>query len=151
MSDEPRGKYFEQLNIGDEFYTPSKTVTEADIVNFASLSGDWNPLHTDEEFAKKTQFGERIAHGLLSLAIASGLLDKIGLIDGTTIAFLGLDWRFRGAVKIGDTITVKIVVGEKRETKKAGRGIVKFNVSIFNQKGELVSAGAWDMMMASRQ
>lgn len=146
-----RGKYFEEFNIGDEFYAPSRTITEADIVTFASFSEDWNPLHTDEEFAKKGPFKTRIAHGMLSLSLATGLMDKIGIVEGTCLAFMGLTWRFIKAVKNGDTITMKMAVKEKKKTKKPGRGIVNFDVSILNQDEEVVSEGVWDLMQTCKE
>lgn len=150
MTYEFRGKYFDDLKVGDEFHTPARTVTEGDVVTFAGFSGDYNPLHTDEEFAKKSVFGTRIAHGLVSLAIVIGLLDKIGLIEGTALAFLGCEWRFKAPVKFGDTISAKFVVAEARPTSKGDRGIVKFAVSVVNQRGEEVSLGNLDMMMARK-
>ena len=91
-----RGLYFEEFNVGDTVTSAGRTITEADIVNFAALSGDWNAIHVDAEFAKNSMFGERIAHGLLGLSIASGLAVRLGFIEDTVIAFMGLDWKFRG-------------------------------------------------------
>src|SRR3954447_1047320 len=99
-----RGLYFEEFVVGDEAATPSRTITETDIVQFAGLSSDWNPLHTDAEFAAATPFGQRIAHGLLGLSIASGLMARLGHIDGTAIAFRGIEeWKFSKPIYIGDT------------------------------------------------
>lgn len=146
-----RGKHFEELPVGTEIDTPARTVTEADVVNFACFSGDYNPLHTDREFAAKTPFGERIAHGLVSLAFVTGLMDKVGFIEGTALAFLGVEWKFKRAVKFGDTIAAHFKVVEARLTSKPGAGIVKFAVTATNQKGEEVSGGILDMMMATKQ
>lgn len=145
-----RGKYFEDLPVGTVLYTPARTVTEADVVTFAGFSGDYNPLHTDHEFAKQSIFGERIAHGLVSLAFVTGLMDKIGVLEGTTQAFLGLQWRFKKPVKFGDTLSVKLTVAEARATSRPGSGIVKFAVTVLNQREEEVSGGELDMMMAMR-
>jgi acyl dehydratase len=145
------GRYFEEFTEGEEFTTPSRTVTEADIVNFACLSGDFNPLHIDEEFAKKTMFGGRIAHGLLGLAIYTGLMHQLDLVPGTVLAFMGLNWRFTGPIRAGDTITGKIKVKEKKETKKADRGIINFEGWIINQRGERVEEGELTLMMARKQ
>ena len=150
MPSELRGKYFEELPAGTEFTTPARTVTEADVVAFAGFSGDYNPLHTDKEFAAKTPFGERIAHGMVSLAFVTGLLDKIGTIEGTALAFLGLTWKFKKAVKFGDTIAATLKVVEARKTSRPGAGIVKFEVAVTNQNGEEVSGGTMDMMMATK-
>jgi acyl dehydratase len=146
-----RGKYFQDFNVGDEFYTPARTVTEADIINWSYLSGDWNPVHTNEEFAKKSDFKTRIAHGPLSLGIATGLMDRIGIIEGTALALLTLSWKFTAPVYIGDTISLKMVATQKKETRKDDRGIVIFNVSLFNQREEVVSEGTWDLLIKARQ
>jgi len=146
-----RGKYFQDFSIGDEFHTPSRTITEADIVNWSYLSGDWNPVHTDEEFAKKSEFKTRIAHGPLSLGIATGLMDRIGIIEGTALALLTLTQKFNAPVYIGDTISMKMTVSQKKETRKEDRGIVTFKVNILNQNGRIVSEGTWDLLIASKQ
>ena len=113
-------KYFEDFKIGEIMHSGYRTVTEADIDDFARISGDHNPLHTDKEFASKTIHGSRIAHGALTYAITTGLHNSIGYADGTTIAFLGLSMDFRKAVKPEDTLHLDIIPIEKRETKKAG-------------------------------
>ena len=133
------GLYWEEWEIGAEFKSSSRTMTEADIVMFAGLSGDYNPLHIDEEFCKKTQFGTRIAHGPLVYAIAAGLLFQLHLYDETLIAFLGFDsLKFTKPVKAGDTIHARIKVLEKRETSNAERGVMKRQLQVLNQRGEVV-------------
>jgi len=133
------GLYWEEWEIGAEFKSSSRTMTEADIVMFAGLSGDYNPLHIDEEFCKKTQFGTRIAHGPLVYAIAAGLLFQLHLYDDTLIAFLGFDsLKFTKPVKAGDTIHARIKVLEKRETSNAERGVMKRQLQVLNQRGEMV-------------
>lgn len=139
--------YFDQLEVGHEWNSPRRTITEADIVMFAALTGDHNPVHTDEEFAKTTVFGGRILHGPAGFAIATGLESRLGIKEGTAIAFLGMTWDLRGPIKIGDTIHVNQKVGSKRETKKPGVGIVNFQVSLVNQRGESVQEGEWKVMM----
>ena len=142
-----QGRFFEEFSIGEQFTTRARTVTEADIVTFAGLSGDFNPLHTDKEFARNTPFGERIAHGLLGVSIQSGLSQGLGITEGTTIAFLSLTWNFKAPILIGDTIHVVQAVQEKRETKKPDRGIIVFSVQVINQKGEVVQEGTKTMMI----
>jgi acyl dehydratase len=133
------GLYWEEWEIGAEFKSSARTVTETDIVMFAGLSGDYNPLHIDAEFCKKTQFGERIAHGPLVYAIAAGLLFQLHLYDDTLIAFLGFDsLKFTKPVKAGDTIHARIKVLEKRETSNAERGVMKRQLQVLNQRGEVV-------------
>ena len=136
------GMYWEEWNIGAEFKSSGRTVTEADIVMFAGLSGDYNSLHIDEEFCKQTQFGTRIAHGPLVYAIAAGLLFQLHLYDDTLIAFLGFDsLKFTKPVKAGDTIHARIKVLEKRETSNAERGVMKRQLQVLNQRGEVVQEG----------
>jgi len=145
------GKYFEEFEIGDEFYTVSRTVTEADIVNFCGVSGDFNQLHTDIEFAAKTAFGQRIAHGMCGLAIASGCINRSGLIEGTTVAFKGIkEWSFKNPIFINDTIYVKIKVKDKQERKKPDRGLISFWLSVINQREEVVMEGQWDVLICRK-
>lgn len=142
------GLFFEEFAEGAEFVSPRRTITETDIVMFAGLSGDYNPLHTDEIFAKETMFGKRIAHGMLVLSISTGLMARTGVLDGTVMAFLGIvDWKFLNPVLIGDTIHVKQIVDNKRETKKNDRGIITFRSQIFNQNGEMVQEGLRTLMV----
>ncbi len=134
-----RGLYWEEWDIGAEFVSPARTVTESDIVQFAGLSGDYNPLHVNEEYCKTTQFGTRIAHGPLVYAIAAGLLFQLHLYDDTLIAFLGFEnLKFTAPVKAGDTIHAKIKVLEKRESSRADRGVMKRELKVYNQRGEMV-------------
>jgi len=142
--------YFEDFEIDREYVTRSRTITEADVVAFAGLSGDFNPLHTDEEFAKKTMFGTRIAHGLLGLSIASGLINQMGIAEGTVMAFLGMTWNFKGVLKFGDTITVRQRVADRRETSRQDRGILRMAISVINQHGEVVQEGEHTLMIKRR-
>ena len=142
--------YFEDLRVGEEYVSPGRTVTEADIVAFAGLSGDYNVLHTDAEFMRASIFGERIAHGLLGLSISTGLSTRATPRPFATIAFLGLRWRFKGPIKIGDTIKVRIKIADKRETSKPDRGIVTMHRTILNQRGETVQEGETEVMVERR-
>ena len=143
----PRGRYFEEFAIGDKVTSQGRTITEADIVAFAGLSGDYNPVHIDAEFAKAGMFGERIAHGLLILSIASGLAWQLGFMAGTADAFLSLDWKFAGATKIGDTLKVSAEVAQKRDMPGSGGGMIVFNVEVTNQRGEVVQKGKWSVLI----
>jgi acyl dehydratase len=140
-------RYYEELNEGDSWTSPRRTITEADIVMFAAMTGDHNPIHTDEEFAKTTIFGGRILHGPAGFAIATGLESRLGIKEGTAIAFLGMTWDLKGPIKIGDTIRVEQKVTGKRETKKPTAGIVFFHVQLVNQRDEVVQEGEWKIMM----
>ena len=143
-----RGMYWEEWEIGAEFESPARTVTEADIVMFAGLSGDYNPLHVNEEYCKTTIFGTRIAHGPLVYAITAGLLFQLHLYDDTLIAFLGFEnLKFTGPVKAGDTIHAKIKVLEKRETSRPDRGVMKRQLQVLNQRGEVVQEGIQSFLL----
>ena len=137
------GKYFDDFTVGEEYVTPSRTLTETDIVLFAAMSGDYNELHTSEAFGKETQFGKRIGHGLLGLAVSHGLFFRLGLVEGTAIAFLGIEsWSFETPFFIGDTIRVKIRVAEKKESKsKPDRGVVKFFFEVVKESGQRIQSG----------
>lgn len=151
MPYQPRGKYFEEFEIGQEIITAGRTITETDIVNFAAFTGDTNQMHTDAEYAKGTMFGERIAHGLLGLAYAGGLGWQMGFIEGTVIAFMGLEWKFRAPVKIGDTIHVVMKVKQKKEMKAAGGGIVILEMRVLNQADKVTQQGEWTVLIKSRE
>ncbi len=147
----PRGLFFEDLDEGVQVVSPGRTITEADIVMFAALSGDWNQLHTDAEFAKGTVFGERIAHGLLGLAVASGLAARLGFLEGTVEAFLSLEWKFKAPIRIGDTIHLEAKVSRKKAMKRLGGGIVSFEVQLLNQRGEVVQKGTWTVLVKGKE
>lgn len=135
----PRGMYFEDFQVGQVLYTGQRTVTSTDIVNFACLSGDFNDVHTNHEYAKTTPFGEPIAHGPLVFAIAAGLNYASGINDGTLLALLGIDkWRMKLPVKHGDTIRVRSTVTNKKETSQPDRGVVTFARAFVNQRDEAV-------------
>jgi 3-hydroxybutyryl-CoA dehydratase len=145
-----RGLYFEEFALGDSLVTSGRTITEADIVNFAALSGDWTSIHTDAEFAKGIMFGERIAHGALVLSIATGLAVRSGVIEGTVIAFRELTWKYSGVVKIGDTVRVRLQIAEKKAMPRLGGGSVIMNVEVVNQRDETVQRGTWTMLVKSK-
>lgn len=149
-TDRPRGLYFEEFTLGQEIDSPARTVTEADVMRFAELSGDHNPLHTDAEYARATPYGERIAHGLLGLSIASGLAAEAGFIEGTTLAFTGLEWKFKAPIRFGDAIRLHARVAQLRPVARMGGGLVVFCVTVHNQRGETVQQGEWTLLMRSR-
>ena len=145
------GKYFDDFEDGMEFLTLGRTMTEADLVNFSGFTGDFNPLHTDAEYASKSVFGERIAHGMCGLSMATGLLVRLNLFEGTIVAFYGIDeLRFLAPIKIGDTIHVAAKVIEKKESRKEGQGMVTFLVDVVNQNGTSVMKGQVKVIVKNR-
>lgn len=143
-------KYFDELNIGDQFHTATRTITEADVVMFAGLTGDYAELHTSQTAAEKNQFGRRIAHGMLVLSYAHGLFMATGLTGAPVgIAFAGIEnWTFKAPVFFGDTINVRISVAEKKASRsKPDRGLVKFFFEILNQEGKVVQEGIKMIML----
>ena len=139
MSNRPAGRYLEEFAVGDIIETAARTVTETDIVIFAGLSGDYNPLHTNEEWAKKSPMGGRIAHGLLVGAIASGLRMQSRMTEGTAIALIDLKETFRAPTRPGDTVHCKMTITEVKPSKsKNDRGIVRYDCDVINQRDELV-------------
>jgi len=143
------GKFFDDWVTGEEFVTPSRTMTETDVVMFAAMSGDYNELHTSEEFMKNSQFGRRIGHGLLGLAVSHGLMFRTGFLEGTAIAFLGIDsWKFEAPFFLGDTIRVKAKVAEKNPSKsKPDRGVIKLFVQVIKEDGTVVQSGFKTLMI----
>jgi acyl dehydratase len=144
-----RGKFFDEWVVGEEYITPSRTMTETDVVMFAAMSGDYNELHTSEEFMKSSQFGKRLVHGLLGLAVSHGLLFRTGLLEGTAIAFLGVEsWKFQAPIFFGDTIRIKVKVAEKRPSKtKPDRGVVKLFLEVIKQDDTVVQSGFKTIMI----
>jgi acyl dehydratase len=133
-----RGRTFDEFVIDEEIISGARTVTEADVVNFACLSGDFNPPHMNEEYARKGPLGARIAHGLLVLSMATGLLNQTGAFEGTSIAILEVTARFAKAVKFGDTIrAIQKIVG-KKETSKLDRGVLTTRITVLNQDDQTV-------------
>ncbi len=148
--DRPRGFYFEEFEEGVEMVTPARTITETDIQLFAGLTDDYNQLHTDVEFCKDTVFGQRVAHGLLGLSIASGLGARLAFIEGTAVAFRELTWKFVGPIFIGDTIHVNITVSHKKAMPRLSMGLITFDVAVVNQKDEVVQKGQWKVLIQSQ-
>lgn len=145
------GLYYEDFEVGTVYTTQSRTVTETEIVIYSGLSGDFNPLHTDEEYSKTTPYGTRIAHGPLVLAIAMGLLNRLGLTDGTSLGFLGInEWKFTGPVKAGDTVTVRVTIADKRMASRGARGILTRHIEVVNQRNEVVQRGSMASMVEAK-
>ena len=141
-------KTFEDVEVGFAWRSQRRTVTEADVVGFAGLSGDFNPLPMDQEFAKTTIFGQRIAHGLLGLSMASGLRDDEP--SWAIMAFMGLDWKFVKPIFIGDTVFVRSEVKNKKDLGKGDRGIVVLSRQLVNQREEVTQEGTFTLLLSKK-
>jgi len=151
LAAKPRGLYFEEFQSGQQIVTAGRTITEADIVSFAGLSGDYNQMHVDDAYSKKTAFGQRVAHGLLVTSIVSGLAVQTGVMEGTVIAFREIvEWKFARPVFIGDTIHAVLTVGETKAMRRIGGGSVSIAIDVLNQGGEIVMKGIWVVLMSFR-
>ncbi|MBI3159157.1 MAG: dehydratase [Chloroflexi bacterium] len=146
-----RGKYFEEFEVGLQVTSVGRTVTESDIVTFSGLSGDFNQIHTDAEFSKGTPFGQRVAHGILGLSIASGLAVQTGVMEGTILAFREINaWKFIKPVFIGDTIHVVLEVLETKALPRLKAGSVVIELDVKNQNDETVMKGTWTALILMR-
>ena len=145
MADERRSGYrYADLHVGMAFRSPGRTITDADLVGFAGLTGDFSELHTSDVYAKSSQFGRRVAHGMLGLAYAHGLMwARTGELRETAIAFLGIgDWKFVEPIFVGDTIFVNYQICELRESKsRPTQAIATFDVAIVDQNERVVQRG----------
>jgi acyl dehydratase len=141
--------YAEDIEAGQEWDSLGRTITEADVVNFAGLSGDFNPIHLDHEFARGTPFHRPIAHGLLVLSVASGL--ALYYPPMRTLAFVGMrDWQFRGPVFIGDTLRVHTKLVEKEVRARGRRAVLTWYRQVINQDGKVVQEGVTQTIVEGR-
>jgi acyl dehydratase len=147
MAGEFRDMSFDEIQVGFEFTTESRVITEQDVVDFARLSGDDHPEHLDEEYARASIHGERIAHGLLVASVMTGLVNRTGLLERSTIGVLEMKTTFIKAVKFRDVVTVTGAVPAKRATSKPDRGIVTIAATVLNQRGESVLEAEWKVMV----
>lgn len=145
------GLYFEEFTVGQTVKTLGRTISEDAIFSFAGLTGDYNQIHTDAEFAGKTQFGQRIAHGLLGLSIATGLIMRTGFLEGTVIAFREIaDWKFVKPFFIGDTVHAVLTVSETKALPRIGGGSLLAAVEVRNQKDEVCQRGTLNLLVLSK-
>jgi acyl dehydratase len=143
--------YFEEFEVGQKIVTMSRTVTETDVVTFAGLTGDFNQIHTDAHYSAATPFGQRIAHGLCVMSIASGLATLTGIMEGTVLAFREvMEWKFSKPVFFGDTIHGELEIVETKGYPRLGGGAVIIKVDVKNHKSEVVQGGKWNVLMMSR-
>jgi acyl dehydratase len=150
--DERRSGYrYADLHVGMSFRSPGRTITDADLVGFAGLTGDFSELHTSEVYAKNSQFGRRVAHGLLGLAYAHGLMwPRTGELRETAVAFLGInEWKFLGPIFVGDTIFVNYQISELRDSKsRPTQAIAVFDVSVVDQNDRMVQRGSKALLLS---
>lgn len=140
--------YLSEFHVGDTFVTANQTITEAAVILFAGITGDFHPLHTDEEYAKTTPAGCRIAHGMLTAAVAVGLYSRLGIIDKSALGQLNSTWKFPASVKFGDTIHAELeVLNIKRSNSKPDRGVLSMKMTVLNQRGEVVGQNQTDSML----
>jgi acyl dehydratase len=145
-----QGRYFEEFELGEIALSPGRTISEADIVNFAGVSGDFTETHTNAESASRSAFGQRVAHGLLGLAVASGLLSRLGLLEGTVLAFREMTWKFSLPIFIGDTIRARATVSELKAMPRVGGGALTLNLELINQQDKVVQSGQWRLLVHSK-
>jgi 3-hydroxybutyryl-CoA dehydratase len=145
------GQYFEEFQVGEKVATQERKVTDADIMTFAALSGDDNRIHTDAEFSRTGPFGKRVAHGLLGLSIASGLLWQTGILDGTVIAFREVnEWKFVKPIFIGNVVHAELQSLETKALPRIGGGSVVVGVELKNQDNDVCMRGKWTLLVMSR-
>lgn len=143
--------YLEDLQAGQSFVSPGRTITEADVMAFAAWTNDNNQVHTDAEFAKTTRYGQRIVHGMLGASLCLGLIARTGVFEGSAVALLGIDgWRFTAPIFIGDTVTCTVDILTTRPTSSGQYGIVERRVTLRNQREETVQEGRMDVMVLAR-
>jgi acyl dehydratase len=141
------GRVFDEFEIGQRFVTPGRTITEGDIGAFAALTGDYNPVHTDETFAAATDFGSRIAHGPMGIGMAFGLASRLDLIDGTVVALLGVIWDFKAPMRPGDTVRALIGVIGKRPVKNPSLGLIELTIELVSQRDEILQSGSARLLL----
>ncbi len=146
----PHGYYFDEVELGQKFVTRGRTITETDIVQFAALTGDYNPMHTDAEYMKDHAMGQRVAHGMLTLSYAVGLMYQLGFMERTVVAFRGLEMKFSLPVFIGDTMHIEFTITDKKEMRRLNSGVITAEVKIINQEGKTVQSGSMELLLAMK-
>lgn len=146
----PRGLYFEEFVVGEVLRTRARTITESDLVAFAGLTGDYNPMHTDAEYCEGSFMGERVAHGLLTLSYAVGQAYQLGILERTVLGFRGLEMKFSTPVFIGDTIHAELKVAEIRAARRLGGGVVVLEMRVIKQNGAIAQKGSLSLLMMSQ-
>jgi len=150
-NDRPIGKFFEDYEVGQKMITRGRTITESDIVQFGSLTGDFNPMHFDDDYMQDHMLGKRVAHGMLTVSYAVGQAYQLGFMEQTVLSFRSIEMKFSQPVYIGDTVHVELSVKEVKEAKRLGGGTVTLGVRIVNQAGKAAQKGDWVVLIASRE
>ena len=146
-----RGLFFEDFETGQTITSSGRTITEADIVAFAALSGDWNPIHTDAVYAAQQPLGQRVAHGLLGMSIASALAMRLGFLEDSLLAFREIEqWKFSQPVFIGDTLRVRLIIMETRLVPRMKGGMITLEIELLNQHEQITQHGRWNVLVKSR-
>lgn len=143
--------FLEDFEVGQVFTTQARTVGEADVAGFAAVTWDTNEVHTDAVAAAEGRFGERIAHGVLGLSYAMGLVSRLGIFEGSSVALLGIDeWRFTSPILIGDTITCRLEILGVRRASAGDTGVLDRRFTLTNQRGDVVQEGRIPLMVKAR-
>jgi acyl dehydratase len=146
------GYYFEDFNEGQTFVSGGRTITETDLTMFSMISGDWNPIHADMEFAKSTRFGQRVVHGVLGMAVSTGMMHEMGIFHDSVIAMLGYrNWNFLGPLLVNDTIHLKLTILSAELGKSGNSGKIGRRFQLINQRDEVVQDGQSDVLVLTRQ
>jgi acyl dehydratase len=145
------GLYFEDFFVGQKVVTVGRTLSESDIFTFAGLTGDFNEIHTNAAFASKTQFGQRIAHGLLGLSIATGLIMRTGFLEGTVLAFREInEWKFVKPFYIGDTVSAELNITETKALPRIGGGSITAAIVVKNQGDDICQRGSLNLLVLNK-
>jgi acyl dehydratase len=143
--------YFEDYQLNEEFSSQERIISEEDIIEFARLTDDYNPIHLDPQYARNSIYEKRIAHGMLGLSVISGLAFSLGLSEKTTLAFRALEWKFREPIYIGDSIRAVFKVNKKRIITNQQGGLIIFKVRALNQSERLIQTGKWSLIIERRK
>ncbi len=146
------GYYFEDFSAGQTFVSGGRTITETDLTMFSMLSGDWNPIHADAEFAKSTRFGQRVVHGVLGIAVSTGMMHEMGIFHDSVIAMLGYrEWNFLAPLLVNDTIHLELTILSTELGKSGKSGKIGRRFQLINQHGKVAQEGESDVLVLTRQ
>ncbi len=146
------GYYFEDFRTGQTFESGGRTITETDLTMFSMISGDWNPIHADMEFSKSTRYGQRVVHGVLGIAVSTGMMHEMGIFHDSVIAMLGYrNWNFRAPLLVNDTIHLKLSILSTTLGKSGKNGKISRRFELINQRGEIVQEGEGDVLVLTRE